>query len=91
MILKQNLLLNTFCVAILFDALWATLMKDLKNVDRDLPTLKDENLTKTLSYGNQTYDDKTTKQFYCTQYDILRIKKDLIDLFLIRPKPLLTS
>ena len=89
--LKQNVLLNAFCVAIFFDTLRAALMNDLKNVDRDLPILKDENLTNILSYGNQTYDDKTTKQFYCTQYDILRIKKDMMDLFLIRPKPLLTS
>ena len=89
--LKQNVLLNTFCVAIFFDTLRVALMNDLKNVDRDLPILKDENLTNILSYGNQTYDDKTTKQFYCTQYDILRIKKDMMDLFLIRPKPLLTS
>ena len=41
-----------------FDALRATLMNDLRNIDSDLPTLRDENLTNILLYGNQIYDDK---------------------------------
>ena len=41
-----------------FDALRATLMNDLRNIDSDLPTLRDENLTNILLYVNQIYDDK---------------------------------
>ena len=44
-----------------FDALRATLMNDLRNIDGDLPTLSDENLTNILLYGNQIYDDKTNE------------------------------
>ena len=44
-----------------FDALWATLMYDLRNIDGDLCTLRDENLTNTLLYGNQTHDGKTNQ------------------------------
>ena len=33
-----------------FDALWAALMNDLRNIDSDLPTLRDENLTNILLY-----------------------------------------
>ena len=33
-------------------------MNDLRNIDSDLPTLRDENLTNILLYGNQIYDDK---------------------------------
>ena len=33
-----------------FDALRATLMNDLRNIDSDLSTLRDENLTNILSY-----------------------------------------
>ena len=36
-------------------------MNDLKNIDKDLPTLRDENLTIILLYGNQKYDDKTNQ------------------------------
>ena len=32
-----------------FDALRATLMNNLKNIDSDLPTLRDENIIKILS------------------------------------------
>ena len=31
------------------------------NTDSDLPTLKDENLTNILLYGDQIYDDKTNQ------------------------------
>ena len=44
-----------------FDALRATLMNDLRNIDSDLCTLRDENLTNTLLYGNQIHDDKTNQ------------------------------
>ena len=30
----------------------------LRNIDSDLPILRDENLTNILLYGNQIYDDK---------------------------------
>ena len=37
-------------------------MKDLRNVDNDLPTLRDENLTSILLYyGNQIHNDKTNQ------------------------------
>ena len=36
-------------------------MNDLRNIDSDLPTLGDENLTKILLYGNHIYDDKANK------------------------------
>ena len=35
-----------------FDALRVTLMNDLRNIDSDLPTLRDENLTNILLYSN---------------------------------------
>ena len=41
-----------------FDASRATLMNVLRNIDSDLPTLRDENLTNNVLYGNQ----KTKKQ-----------------------------
>ena len=41
-----------------FDVLLDTLKNDLRNTDSDLPTLRDENLTSILSYGNKIYDDK---------------------------------
>ena len=44
-----------------FNALRATLWNDLRNTDSDLPTLKDENLTNILLYGDQIYDDKTNQ------------------------------
>ena len=44
-----------------FDALRAALMNDLRNIDSDLPTPGDENLTNILLCGNQKYDDKTTE------------------------------
>ena len=44
-----------------FDALPATLMNDLRNTDSDLPTVRDENLTNILLYGNQIYDNKTNQ------------------------------
>ena len=44
-----------------FDALRVTLMNDLKKIDSDLPTLRNENLTNILLYGNQIYDDKTNQ------------------------------
>ena len=36
-------------------------MNELRNIDSDLPTLRDENLTNILLYGNETYDDKTNQ------------------------------
>ena len=42
-------------------ALPATLMKDLRNIDIDLPKRRDENLTNILLYGIKTYDDKTNQ------------------------------
>ena len=36
-------------------------MNDSRNVDSDLPTLRDENLTNILLNGKQTYDDKTNQ------------------------------
>ena len=44
-----------------FDALRATLMNDLRNIDSDLPTLRDENLTNILLYDNQICDDRTNQ------------------------------
>ena len=35
-----------------FDALRDTFMNDLSNIDSDLPTLRDENLTNIQLYGN---------------------------------------
>ena len=37
------------------------LMNDLRNIDSDLATLRDENLTNILLYRNQKYDDKTNQ------------------------------
>ena len=31
-------------------------MNGLRNIDNELPTLRDENLTNTLLYGNQIHD-----------------------------------
>ena len=56
-----------------FDALRATLMNDLRNIDRDLPTLRDEYLTNILLYGNQIYDDKANQ---ITLIHIIRYIKD---------------
>ena len=36
-------------------------MNDLRNIDSDLPALRDENLTNILLYGNQIYDEKTNQ------------------------------
>ena len=36
-------------------------MNDLRNIDSDLSTLGDENLTKILLYGNHIYDDKANQ------------------------------
>ena len=44
-----------------FDAFQATLMNNLRNINSDLPTLRDENFTNILLYGNQKYDDKTNQ------------------------------
>ena len=44
-----------------FDVLLATLMNNLRKIDSDLPTFRDENLTIILLYGNQIYDDKTNQ------------------------------
>ena len=52
---------NYFLRCHLFDALWATLMNDLRNIDSDVPTLTDENLMNILSYGKQVYEDKTNQ------------------------------
>ena len=34
-------------------------MNNLRNIDSDLPALRNENLTNILVYGKQIYDDKT--------------------------------
>ena len=44
-----------------YDTLRAALMNDLRNIDSDLPALRDENLKNILLYGNQSYGDKTNK------------------------------
>ena len=44
-----------------FDVLWATLRKHLRNIDINLSTLREENLTNILLYGNQIYDNKTNQ------------------------------
>ena len=44
-----------------FHAMRATLINDLRNIDSDLPTLRNENLTNILLYGNQIYDDNTNQ------------------------------
>ena len=44
-----------------FDTLRPTLISDLRNIDSNLPTFRDENLTNILLYGNQIYDDKTNQ------------------------------
>ena len=36
-------------------------MNDLRNIDSDLPTIRDENLTNILAYCNQIHDDKTNQ------------------------------
>ena len=36
-------------------------MDDLRNIDGDFTSLRDENLTKILLYGYQIYDDKTNQ------------------------------
>ena len=36
-------------------------MKDVRNIDIDLPKRRDENLTNILLYGIKTYDDKTNQ------------------------------
>ena len=71
-----------------FDALRATLMKDLRNIDSDLPTLRDENLPNISSYGNQIYVDKTNQIILM---HLIRVHKDFGNLFLTRLKLLLTS
>ena len=74
-----------------FDALRATLMNDLMNIDNDLPTSSDENLTNIVLYGNQIYDKKTNQ---ITLMHVIRYIKDsqrFDELFLARLKLLLTS
>ena len=46
----------------IFDALLATLMNDLRNVDSGLSTLRTENFTNILLQSNQIYDDKTNQK-----------------------------
>ena len=48
-------------------------MIDLKNIDSDLPTLWDENLTNILLYGNQIFDDKTNQVILI---QVIRYTKD---------------
>ena len=48
-------------------------MNNLRDIDSDLPTLRDENLTNILLYSNQIYDDKT-KQI--TLMHVIRHIKD---------------
>ena len=50
-----------FLYCYFFDGLQAAFMNDLRNIDSDLPALRDENLTNILLYGNQIYDEKTNQ------------------------------
>ena len=48
-------------------------MNDLRNIDSDLLTLRDENFTNILLYGNQIYNDKTNQMIlmhviWCIKY-----------------------
>ena len=52
---------TTFWVAISLMLCRLHLWTILRNIDSDLPTLKDENLTNILLYGNQIYDDQTNQ------------------------------
>ena len=36
-------------------------MKDIRNINSDLPTLRDADLTNILLYGNQIYESKTNQ------------------------------
>ena len=36
-------------------------MNNLRNIDNDLPALRNENLANALLYGNRIYDDKTNQ------------------------------
>ena len=49
-------------------------MNDLRNIDSDLPTFRDENLTNILLYGNQIYDNKTNQIILMR---VIRYIKDL--------------
>ena len=40
------------------DALWNTLMNNLRNIDSDFLTLTDEIITSILIHGDQMYEDK---------------------------------
>ena len=66
-------------------------MSDLRNVDSDLSTLRDENLTNILLYDNQKYDDKTNQIILMHVIRNIKIHKDLMNLFLTRLKLLLNS
>ena len=62
-------------------------MNNLRNIDNDLPTLRDENLANILLYGNQMYEGKTNQiTLIHATHNIIKIYKDLMNLFLVRPK-----
>ena len=68
-------------------------MNDLRTIGSDLLTLRDKDLSNNLLYSNQSYDEKTNQiiLIHVIRCIILKIHKDLMNLFLIRPKLFLTS
>ena len=74
-----------------FDALRDTIINNLRIIDNNLLTVRDENLTNVLLYGNQIYGDKTNQIILMHVIDILKIHKNLMNLFLIRHKLFVTS
>ena len=64
-------------------------MNDLRNIDSDLPTLRNEDLTNILLYGNQIYEDKTYQiiLMHAIRYtkDSQRFDEPLFNPPLIRP------
>ena len=57
-----------------FDALRAALMNDLRNIDSDLPTIRDKNLTNILLYRNHLLLMDLSKAFDCIPHDRLLAK-----------------
>ena len=66
-------------------------MNDLRNIESDLPTLRDENITNILLYGNKIHDDKTNKIILMHLIRYIRDSQRFDEPLLIHPKLLLTS
>ena len=66
-------------------------MNDLRNIESDLPTLRDENITNILLYGNNIHDDKTNKIILMHLIQYIRDSQRFDEPLLIHPKLLLTS